>query len=382
MRIFPHVEDYLELLGGYTIQGHSCQIKLARYDVSIVGNMSSSTSYGQALTDRQADLTVKLILKYRRQFFKQGVDVSPVENPQWRTPLRKVDRTMTAGVEDNLIKLRFPYNRSMIDQLQDQKTVSKGSMKYFRKEREWQIAITEPNVKWTYEWAVTNNFKVDKELQELYDLIDATPEYQIELVKTKDGYDIVNAAPSLKEYIKDNLGGFGEDNAIKLLDNAGRLGYEINDIVWQQDLDIPYDMRSALEYLGGKHRCYINPDPKMFEWLLDYAELTERHPVYIYDPNNDPEIHQILDQRYTKEQVVKFDDKGKTSSLHYNPFNVKILYAVKIPVTWNTLPSTYKYPGVPLVISTMEMMYGGKKMELLDQAEKIIYYCNKLKEYN
>ena len=136
-------------------------------------------------------------------------------------------------------------------------------------------------------------------------------------------------------------------------------------------------MRSALEYLGGKHRCYINPESTMFEWILDYAELTERLPVYIYDPNDDPMIHKILDKRYKKHEVVKFNDKGQTDTLHYSPFNVKILYAVKIPVSWNTT-----HTSVPLVITTVEMMYGGKKMELLNQAEKIVYFCNKLKEYN
>ena len=63
MQTFSYVEDYLELLGGYTTTlGVECQIKLARYDISIVGNMSSNTTYGQSLTDRQADLAVKLIL--------------------------------------------------------------------------------------------------------------------------------------------------------------------------------------------------------------------------------------------------------------------------------------------------------------------------------
>ena len=187
MQTFPYIEDYLELLGGYTTSnGIHCQIKLARYDISIVGNMSSNTSYGQSLTDRQADLAVKLILKYRKQFLKHRVDVTPAENPQYRLPLRKVDRTATARVENDLVVLRFPYNRPMIDQLQDQRTVSKGRMEYFRKDREWQIALTEPNVKWIFEWCSVNNFEIDPQLQELYDIVEsaeATP-YEIKLIKT------------------------------------------------------------------------------------------------------------------------------------------------------------------------------------------------------
>jgi hypothetical protein len=51
------------------------------------------------------------------------------------------------------------------------------------------------------------------------------------------------------------------------------------------------------------------------------------------------------------------------------------VYAHKIPATW-------KY-SIPLLISTVEMMYGGKRMEWLNQAEKIAYCTNtKLRETN
>lgn len=379
MQTFPYIEDYLELLGGYTTSnGLHCQIKLARYDISIVGNMSSNTSYGQSLTDRQADLAVKLILKYRKQFLKHRVDVTPAENPRYRLPLRKVDRTATARVENDLVVLRFPYNRPMIDQLQDQRTVSKGRMEYFRKDREWQIALTEPNVKWIFEWCSVNNFEIDPQLQELYDIVEsaeATP-YEIKLIKTDTGYVITNASPSLNQYIEQELGGFVSDNTINLIDNAGRMGYTIDDIIWQQDLMISNPMRSALEYIGGKHRCYIDPDPTMIDWILDYAELTDRYPIYIYDPNSNDHFQTSINERFDSTEIVIFDKLGQTSTRHYTPESVKIMYAIKIPTSWN-MPSNSK---IPLVISTVEMMYGGRRMDLINKAEKVVYYCNKLKE--
>lgn len=378
MQTFPYIEDYLELLGGYSTNGYNCTIKLARYDISIVGNMSSNTAYGVALTDRQADLAVKLVLKYRRQFFKQGVDVTPAETPQYRLPLRKVDRKATASLENDMIVLRFPYNRPMIDQLHDQKTVSHGRMEYFRKDRKWQIALTEPNVKWCYEWIVNNGFDIDPKLQELYDIVETaeTTPYEIKLIKTELGYDITNSSQSLKQYIQKELGGFDKDNTIKLLDNAGRLGYTVDDMIWQQDLKISDAMRSALEFLGGKHRCYVTPEPEMFEWVLDYVDMTDRYPVYIYDPHLNYNLQKIVQERFKANEIINFDDKGQTSSRHYTPESVKILYAVKIPTSWD-MPTNSQ---VPMVISTVEMMYGGRRMNLINRAEKVVYYCNKLKE--
>ena len=86
MLTYPYVEDYLEYLAGYEvgmtalIMPNMTKISLARYDIQIVNSMANSTMFGTALTDRQAELAVKLILKYRRQFAKLGIDVDAKEN--------------------------------------------------------------------------------------------------------------------------------------------------------------------------------------------------------------------------------------------------------------------------------------------------------------
>ena len=373
MQTFSYVEDYLELLGGYTTTlGVECQIKLARYDISIVGNMSSNTTYGQSLTDRQADLAVKLILKYRKQFLKHGVDVTPVENPQFRLALRQVDRTNTVTVADGCITVRFLYDRKMIDQLHEQRQISCGKMNFERKDKVWKIALTEPNVKWIVDWASSNSFIIDDRLLELQNEIvqEENSNYAITLIKQDTQYVITNAARSLINYIEEHCGGFSLDNIVNLLDSAGRLGYSVDDTIWQQKLGISSNMRSALEYIGGKQRCYVNPDSAMLTWILDYAELTDRYPICIYDPSDDTHLRESLERIFKKEQIVTFDKLGQTSTRHYTPESVKIMYAVKIPTTWNF--------RVPLLISTVEMMYGGKRMDLTQRAEKVIYYCNKI----
>lgn len=76
LKTMKHVEDYLEYLGGYEATGTksvlrpnvSTNINLARYDINIVDNMAASTVWGTSLTDKQSELAVKLILKYRKQF--------------------------------------------------------------------------------------------------------------------------------------------------------------------------------------------------------------------------------------------------------------------------------------------------------------------------
>ena len=100
--------------------------------------------------------------------------------------------------------------------------------------------------------------------------------------------------------------------------------------------------------------------------VLDYAELTNRYPVCIYDPSMTSTDMDL--SRFSESEIVRFNHSGKTKTCDYNIDCVKVVYANKIPTTW-------EYP-VPLLISTAEMMFGGKRMEWINRAEKIVYYTN------
>lgn len=368
---FQHVEDYLELLAGYEPGGTATifntsnyKFSLARYDVQIVENMAASTVWNsQALTDRQSELVVKLILKYRRQFANQGIDVSPVENPQFRIPVRKIDRTKKIWLDDNRIGLRFPYDRTLIDAVQEYKKTSHGDMTWDHEAKIWWLAVTEYNVNWVVTWGNCWEFDVDPQVQRFYEQIlaaEQTP-YEIKLIATAEGYTITNAAPSLIEYVENKLGGFGSDNLIKLIDYSGVLGYTYDTTL------VP---NTALDIFKDQRNTHIVPSDNNLDQIFDYAELTDRYPVCIYDPG----LQGIDLSRFNEKDIVRFDTSGKTKTSEYNPYDVKVIYAHKIPATWN-------YP-VPLLVTTRELLYGGKRMDWLNRAEKVIYYCNTLLREN
>ncbi len=174
MLIYPTVEDYLEYLAGYEvgitalIMPNMTKISLARYDIQIVDSMANATMFGTALTDRQAELAVKLILKYRRQFAKLGIDVTPIEDPQYRIPPRKMDRTKTIWISDDKIHVKFPYDSNMIKDLQKFRESSQGRAYYDRDRKIWDLALTEYNVNWIVPWGNTNGFEVDNLVREVF----------------------------------------------------------------------------------------------------------------------------------------------------------------------------------------------------------------------
>ena len=371
MLTYPHVEDYLEYLAGYEvgvtalIMPNIAKISLARYDIQIVNSMANATTFGTALTDRQAELAVKLILKYRRQFAKLGVDISPVENPVFRVAPRKMDRTKSIWIADDRIQVKFPYDNVLIKDLQTFRETSQGRAYYDRDSKVWYLALTEYNVNWIVTWGDTNGFEVDNRVREIfYQILECEQQsFEIKLVQQGSGYTITNAADSLVEYIDAHAGGFGLDNLVKLIDHAGLCGYAIDDSVKVSSL--------ALRYIGGKHTIHVEPSEDNLNMIFDYAEITNRYPVCIYNPT-------LLDMdlsRFEERDIVRFDRNGKTPTSEYDPYGVKVIYAQKIPASWD-------FP-VPLMVTTFEMMYGGKRMSWTNRAEKIIYYStSQLRENN
>lgn len=366
---FKYVEDYLEFIAGYSngqsglvwITPQIKTINLARYDVKIVDSMSSHTLFGGALTDKQAELVVKLILKYKRQLTANGIDIAPVEtNPQFRLPIRRIDRTKALYIEDGKMRMRFPYDQKMIDAIREFKVTSKGSAEWLAKDKVWQFGITEYNVNWLVTWANANGFSIDSEIQTMFEQVlesERTP-YAIQLTQVCGTYEITNASESLQQYVDERCG----NDLIKLIDASGLLGYTIEPDLLEE---ASHKYGTALEYIGTRRKIHLQPlsDPNLWDWVLDYAELTQRYPICVYSPGE-----RTFDlSRFNEQDIVYFDHNGKTKS-DYNPYDVKIVYAKKIPATWD-------FP-IPMLVTTNELMHAGKKMDWINRAEKIVYWTN------
>jgi hypothetical protein len=335
---------------------------LARYDIQIVDSMANSTLWNNtALTDKQGELALKLVTKYRKQFANNGIDISPVETaPKWRYALRVIDRQQRIWLADGNLLVKFPYSQQRIEEMRQLKDTGQGRAVFDREAKVWQLGITEYNVNFIVTWGNSNDFEVDSLVTDLFNQILAceSQPYEIKLVRTADGYAITNAANSLKEYVAEHIG----DDFIKLIDHAGILGYSV-DADLLEEASVKYGQ--ALEYIGTKHTVQLEPRAELLEWLFDYAELTNRYPVCIWDPSM---IGEIDLSRFDEADIVRFDQNGKTKTSDYDPYHVKVVYAKKLPKTW-------EFP-IPLLVSTQQMMYGGRKLDWINRAEKVVYFCN------
>ena len=373
MITYTTVEDYLEVIAGLkdpvTLKKSATQsffgefdpiVSLARYDTDVLNSMSTAANEGRALTEKQGELAVKIVIKYKRQLCAKGIDVAPIEeNAQWRIALRKMDYTRRLSVIGDEIVLNFPYSTELIDELRTFRRDSQGSGEWDKDNKQWRFALTEYNLVWLTTWAETREFEFNDEARRLNRLItdcEANP-YRIELQLTDTGCNIVNCPDALRNYIETNLGGFELENLMRLVDNSALLGYtvstEIADLVVAGTTPRFYNLATSRE---------VKLDPTTvaddLASVLDYADRTERWPVVVYEPDLSGKL--LAQLRQLREGVVEVKRSPKDRNWD-DAF--KYVYVVA-PVT------TRK---IPLLISSAGMIYGGDKSLMVQQAEKIVY---------
>lgn len=375
---YPHVEDYIEIIAGYkSVAGKATQsifqapesiLSLARYDVKMLESLADQTmNRNVAYTDRQAKLATDIVVKYERQLLKHGVDITPVKvNPQFRTPIRVLDRSSQVWIEGDQIRLRFPYNPDIIELVRTQSKESSGAIKFDRDKKIWIADLTEPNVNWAYMFAQQNNFTVDPSLRSAMDLIFAAEQvnYRIELKAGTDTLSITNAAESLVDYVNEKLGGFGTDNLLKLVDSAPMLGYTAEQII--EDVVIQaYGPRFWSLCVNKELKVEAtNNYAEQLNQIVEYARVTNRYPIFVYEPDQSNRLAMILIRQFTKEQIVNLDDHGEVTA------DTRLVYCTRVP--------KLAFNHIPLLLTSAGMIFGGDRQVWLQNAEKVVYFTKEV----
>lgn len=337
---FEYIEDYIQFIGGTSVilsPHQHTKINLARYDVGIVASFCNQIALGRAFTDKQAELALKIVDKYRKQMLKLSPPVSvPDTSKKFKFGVRQITRTKTALIRDRKIILQFPYESKLIDQVKTQAKSSQGSCRFNYETKEWTLAITEHNVNWLCTIADQYSITIHQDIFDLFTQILETEKnhYKIELQYDSVKFFITNAAPSLNQYIENNLGGFHKENLLALVDNASVLGYQVHPDV-NEMLKLQYD--SDLMFLI-KHKLTTMPnESKSFDKILQYAKLVNRLPIYVYDNG--------LPKKDTEEIIY---------------LNAKFSHSIK----------------PKLMVRTGELMFGTRKTSWVVNSEKIITLKN------
>lgn len=379
MRKFSSVEDYIEIINGdrdavtgrlYGLfDSRPPIVSLARYDVQILDSMSQTTQSGRSLTDKQAELAVKIVLKYRKQLERQEIDVSPVENPKFRLGIRQIDRRRLLYIEDNSIVLKFPYDTTLINDLRDLAKISQGSWRFDAGNRSWNLALTETNVVAANGFAQNHQFEIAPEFGRFVAAVEACEQqpYEIKLLEQDGQLTITNAARSLLEAIN-NWCGFDLSNKDLLIDASSVYGYTVDESLFL-DTAVKHGPRVANLMTAQETKFAPTSDETVFQDLIKYATVTGRYPIYVYEPDMSDRLYKNFVEKYfAAEDIYKTQTLKQTESV-----TAKVIYFNKFKA-WAQ--------SVPLLVSGQGMMHGGDKTMLLQQAEKIVYFATEVYNVN
>ena len=381
MKKFSSVEDYIEVINGdrdvtsgrlYGLFDNRPPIvSLARYDVQILDSMSQATQSGRALTDKQAELAVKIVLKYRKQLEKLDIDVSPVENPSFRLGIRQIDRRRLLYINNDSIVLKFPYDTTLINDLRDLSKISQGRWKFDANDKSWVLALTETNVVAANGFAQNHQFEIAAEFVNFIKAVEVCEQqsYEIKLTEQNGRLTITNAARSLLEAIE-NWCGFDVSNRDLLIDASPVYGYKVDEL-FSLDLAAKYGPRVTNLMTAQETKFAPTSDETVFRDLIKYAEITGRYPIYVYEPD--------MSERLYKNFVTKFfpaDEIYKSQILKPVEPTVhkKIIYFNKYSAKWQQ--------PILLLVSGQGMMHGGEKTMLIQQAEKVVYFATEVYNNN
>jgi hypothetical protein len=387
MRHLETVEDYIaELFEGSNIgfiraNRDDIQYRLASYDNRIIQSIYNQVTFQNiALTNKQAELCVKLIEKYTRQFRRAGIDnFKQLDSATrcFRFPIREIDRTCSIVLEDNKIVAKFPYDIKIISSIKRSGEKIAGSADWDKNKKIWVFDLTEPYVTFVVNLGREYDFEIDSKLLEIYDRItnENWDQFRIKLIERNGKYTIQNASDSLKEYINANVG----NDIIKLVDYSGICGYEVDNNVEVQIKQAHSE--GVAKCLLNRH-AYLDPAQYTFWEIFDYADLVGRFPITIYDTLGHWSAETNFS--YIRERYLTLYERYGPI-YHHNltlpkdwPYKNANPNTAKIRIYNTATKEMFQDDRVPLMISCQNFNYGSLRMKMFEKSDKIVYHCTKL----
>lgn len=365
MKTLPYIEDYIELMASHILSWPVREplIKLARYDEPIVSSMNDQIQRQIGFSDKQAALAQKIVVKYKRQWALVGYDVSAQEdNPKFKLATRVIDRRSIIDIVNGSIEIRFPYNQEMISHIRAAVNTVPGHLVFDKSKRCWLAGLVEPRLIWAKEFGNKYNFAFGETFDQAIGEMLSQKDYSICLLPDDDHFTISNAANSLVDYIEQQ-GGFHSGNLLKLIDLSGVCGYQVDDSVYKHvEQDINVDVVSLLTSRETNLEYETNLD---LTSVIKYATLAQRWPMYVYESGSS-KMRTQLAKHFTESEII---DKKSLPETNNDSMIGKVIYI-----------NNWKYASskIPLLVTTHTLMIGSRRQQMLQCAEKVVYYSQKV----
>lgn len=173
-----YIEDLMDRLacnGSYIFDS---SLPIAQSDYEVISSMSDQIQRGNAYTEKQRALALKLVDKYGGYLtLALGMNVIMIlQNPQFRNPVRvlSADKLISFKEDQNnnrTISVRFPYNTELVERIKKHKSglpiFDADLIRWNSESRDWEFPLSELNVMFLASF-ISAGFTIDEELLHFY----------------------------------------------------------------------------------------------------------------------------------------------------------------------------------------------------------------------
>jgi hypothetical protein len=393
------IEDALEILGGTRLRVVNIRIDMG--EVNLVRSLAKQVSRGTALTDRQMELAIKKIEKYRKGLEQNFIRVDDLLTEKTlRMPLREIDRTQLISlVVDSNKKLRilikFVFSKKFAglwNALQDELNVAVEE-----KKNEKQLSFNEQDFYKIVNALQPMGFMLSPNAQLYYEKIDEiseNPENHVPYIDLVDNRLVLkNVNSRCQTYLDEQFTDLKDSDFLVFLDRLKNCGiFHKNPKIIEKISEFTSNNLVKNILVSDETRFRINPQEHTHTSVFDILDQLKQWPVLIVVDENKDAISMTkslcseLMSRLAPDEVTVFFrlENGNPEHEEFNQFvrdnhlNNYIDSKTKaVFVSKNRIPKPLFtadwHPKTALVTATHEF---GKTSAYLNDFPTVYYYNN------
>jgi len=393
------IEDALEILGGTRLRAVNIRIDIG--EVNLVRSLAKQVLRGTALTDRQLDLAIKKIEKYRQGLEQNFIRVDDLLTAKpLRMPLRQIDRTQTISliVDSNKkmkILIKFVFSKKFAglwNALQEELNVVAEE-----KKGEKHLSFNEQDFYKIVNALQPMGFTLSPNAQMYYEKIDEiseNPENYVPYVDLVDNQLVLkNVNNRCQDYLNEQFSDLKDSDFLVFLDRIKNCGIshknpEIIEKIGQ------FTSNNLVKNIlvSDETRFRINPQEHTQTSVFDILDELKQWPVLIIVDENKDAISMTkslcleLMSRLAQGEVTVFFrlENGNPDNEEFNQFvkdnhlnNYIDLKTKAVFVSKNRIPKPLFtadwHPKTALVTASHEF---GKTSSYLNDFASVYYYNN------
>ncbi len=396
------IEDALEILAGSTLR--SVNIRIDSNEVSLIRSLGRQVGRGTGLTDRQIDLSLKKIEKYRQGLEKNSVDVDHIlTNRPLKIPVRYIDRTQTIFLETtqdkkSKISVKFVFSKKFAGVWMDLQKSLIGQIREEKNKKE--IPFNEKNLYAVVTALKSLDFETTEEVDEIYQNIENILEDPSENVPyvsfENEKIEIKNASLNCTEYLKSQFPVYRDEDFLVFLERVKNCGifHKNTEILKKIDEKTTNSLIKNI-LIETSTRFRLEPTKYGIDTVFDVINELKQWPALIFVDDKKETIPQVksyiehLTKYIPQEEINVFfrlendtqDNKDFNQYVKDQKLNsyigpdTKVVFITKNRIPKPLLNADWK-PHTAVVATTYEY---GKTSAYISDFLTVYYYNNNLR---